>query len=258
MHILFVDESGTVPPPDKTNTCHFVLGGVVISEDVWRKVKADLDAAKRKYKVRGEVKWRYFSPHNNKDDNTLRHLDGDSRKALRDDIFAIIGKYKSIRLLASVVHVPAAYKQPHIKNKDDLYAFAFKLLAERFQYFLQDLGREAGMRVQGLIVCDHRNSQEDAHLRNYHHRMISVDNPFTSNFENLVEGLFLAPSHHSVGIQLADMVAGAVFRHFEKADSTFLEKLKPSFRAAANGRLDGFGIARLPKNQWPADAGSVV
>lgn len=254
MHILFVDESGTVPPPEKTNTRHFVLGGVVISDDVWWKAKNDLDSVKRRYGVRGEIKWRYFTPNNTKPENTLAHLDGENRNLLRQEIFAIINKYKSIRLMASIAHVTAAYRQRYIRNKDDLYTYAFKLLAERFQYFLQDLGREAGIRVHGLIVCDHRNTREDRHLRNYHYRMISADSPFTSKFTNLIEGLFLAPSHHSVGIQFADIVAGALFRHF----GSFLNALRPSFRSAPDGRLDGYGIARLPKSEWPSDAGEVI
>ena len=37
-----------------------------------------------------------------------------------------------------------------------------------------------------------------------------------SQFNNLIEGLFIAPSHLSVGIQFADLVAGAIFRKYEK------------------------------------------
>ena len=43
MQILFVDESGTPPPPDRpNNTPLFVLGGLVVPEDLWSKLATDL------------------------------------------------------------------------------------------------------------------------------------------------------------------------------------------------------------------------
>ncbi|MEI8125183.1 MAG: DUF3800 domain-containing protein [Parachlamydiaceae bacterium] len=63
MHLLFVDESGTAPPPHKTSTKYFVVGGVVIPEDRHH-VEYDLNHLKAQYSVRGEVKWRYFGQKN--------------------------------------------------------------------------------------------------------------------------------------------------------------------------------------------------
>ncbi len=43
MHILFVDESGSPPEVDKTaQQPFFVLGGIVIPEDIWAKMAGDL------------------------------------------------------------------------------------------------------------------------------------------------------------------------------------------------------------------------
>ena len=47
MQILFVDESGTPPPPEKMATTPlFVLGGIVVPEDFWSKLAADLKRLK--------------------------------------------------------------------------------------------------------------------------------------------------------------------------------------------------------------------
>ena len=51
----------------------------------------------------------------------------------------------------------------------------------------------------------------------------------------------------SVGIQLADMVAGAVWRFYEKNDNRWLDLIKPAFRTDKQGIIDGFGVARFPK-----------
>ena len=65
-----------------------------------------------------------------------------------------------------------------------------------------------------------------------------------------MESLFFLPSDISVGIQLADMVAGAVWRKFEKNDDRCYKMLEPSIRKSPSGQIDGFGIVRFPKGKW--------
>ncbi len=73
---------------------------------------------------------------------------------------------------------------------------------------------------------------------------------FTSKYENLVESLFFLPSNLSVGVQLADMVAGAVWRKYEKNDDRWYKALEPSIRKAPGGGVEGYGIIRFPKGTW--------
>jgi hypothetical protein len=53
-----------------------------------------------------------------------------------------------------------------------------------------------------------------------------------------------------VGIQLADMVAGAVFRNFNALDSRFYAQIEGAFRSSAQGAVDGFGLVRFPAKGW--------
>ena len=69
-----------------------------------------------------------------------------------------------------------------------------------------------------------------------------------SSFNNLIEGLFIAPSHLSVGIQFADIVAGAIFRKYEKNDTQFYDKIRGSIRNK-NGKVEGFGIVSIPSTK---------
>ena len=84
-------------------------------------------------------------------------------------------------------------------------------------------------------------------MRQQHERLIEESWNSTSTYTNFVEGLFFAPSHMSVGIQLADMVAGATWRAFERGDSRFFDMIKGSFRAKPTGEIDGFGLVKFPK-----------
>ena len=67
------------------------------------------------------------------------------------------------------------------------------------------------------------------------------------SFNNLVEGLFIAPSHLSVGVQFADLVAGAIYRKFEKDDDKFYNQIEKSIRNK-NGNITGYGIVEFPKH----------
>jgi extradiol dioxygenase family protein len=249
VHILFIDESGGLTPPGKAGPRFFVLGGLVIPEEIWPKMAVDLKAVKKKYSVNGEIKWRYFVSGNNKDTNTLKNLSPQERDCMRIDIFHALAKYKGLRIISVICDVKAAYHDPSIKDEDGLYHRAYKVLTERFQYFCQDIARTSGQRINGLIVCDNRNSREDVRLRNFHQSLIAGDNNFTSKYQNIIEGLFIAPSHYSVGIQFADMVAGAIFRRMEANDTRFSEIIKPLIRTGPGGKMEGFGLIKIPKGE---------
>ncbi|MCW5610579.1 MAG: DUF3800 domain-containing protein [Rubrivivax sp.] len=247
MQILFIDESGTPPPPSKAaNTPYFILGGVVVPEDFWQRLSGDLQRLKEQFGVAGEIKWRHFAPDKGGDKHSLSHLSGEQKEQLRAALYAAMCSYKSIRLICVATNVAAAYKLPYIASADDLYWYSYKQLTERFQYYLQDLERTVGQRVRGIVVCDNRNAQDDDRLRNLHMDLMAGKRSTMSRYGNLIEGLFIAPSQMSVGIQFADMVAGAVFRKVKAGDSRFFDQVEGAFRRSPTGKLEGYGLVRFP------------
>ena len=247
MQILFVDESGSPPPIDKINDSpFFVLGGVIIPDDFWHRVKSDLDFIRKKYKIIGEIKWRYFAPHH-KSVHSLNHLSVHQKEDLRSEMYNIINKYKSVKTICIVTDIKKAYSLDYIKNENDLYWFSYKQLTERFQYYLQDISRISGQKINGIIVCDHRAPKDDKRLQELHGKLLLGLHNAASSYKNLVEGVFISPSHLSIGIQFADMVAGAVLRNFGKNDPRFFDKIKETFRKSENGKIEGYGVIKFPR-----------
>lgn len=247
MHILFIDESGGLTPPGKEGPRHFVLGGLIVPEEIWPKLSMDLKRIKQSYGVMGEIKWRYFIAGNNKLGNSLLHLSSERRDAMRLELFSAMEKYKSLRVISVISDVQRAYQDVGINNEDGLYHRAYKVLTERFQYFLQDIERTSGQKINGLIVCDNRNSREDSRLQQFHQRLVNGNGSFSSNYANIIEGLFIAPSHYSVGIQFADLVAGAIYRKVEANDSRFFDLISPIVRKGTTGQMEGYGLVRIPR-----------
>jgi Protein of unknown function (DUF3800) len=250
MYLLFVDESGTPPKPDNGETAYFVIAGLVIPEDRWVGMNDKLAGLKRASGYHGEVKWRYFAPNNNDADNPMSAWDSPKRNIFRERVFSIITDTKSCKIIACVSEAPTAYTLGNVNSQEDLYFRTYKPVTERFQYLLQDITRASGRDSYGIIVADHRGRGDDDRMRHQHERLVRETGQYSSNYGNFIEGLFFSPSHMSVGIQFVDMIAGAIWRAQTHNDKTWFNKLRPSFRASPNGKIDGFGIARFPKADW--------
>jgi hypothetical protein len=250
MLLCFVDESGTPAKPGADRPRYFVIAGLIVPEERWHKVSAQLHGLKTRWAYRGELKWRYFSPSNTDDDNPMVGWDQDRKNALRADAFRIITGDKSIKIVAGVCDAALAYELPDVADQSDIYFGTYKVVTERFQYYLQDLKRESGTTFRGIIVADHRGRDDDKTFRLQHQRLVFHDGPNTSNYSLLVEGLFLAPSHMSVGVQLADLVAGAIWRRFDADDRRWFDVIKENLRTSSAGAIDGYGIARFPRRGW--------
>ncbi|MBX3560838.1 MAG: DUF3800 domain-containing protein [Sphingomonas sp.] len=250
MHLLFMDESGTPPKPGVEYPRYFVVAGIIVPEGVWHSLRDGLMGLKIRRKIRGEMKWRYFAPANEDSRNPMRTLTQPIRDEIRSELYRLITGIKSIKTIACVVSTAAAYEMHSVNEQQDIYHLGYKGITERFQYYLQDLSREIGRKQLGIVLADHRGSNDDRLLRQVHQKLLYSTGDFISDYKHLVEGLFLAPSHMSVGIQLADLAAGAVWRKFERDDSTWFDVLAPSFRTGPAGTIEGYGLVKSPKQGW--------
>lgn len=249
MYMLFVDESGNPAPPDKHNEDYFVLGGLIIHEDDWHQINRDFIEVKNDYGITGEIKWRYFNPTDNRSENSLAHLPPAERFDVREEFYEILKSFEAVTIISVIGHIPTAYTNRHTDNDVKLYHAAYKALSERFQYFLQDESKASGFKVNGIIICDQqRTGVDDERLRQLHQTLTTEFSYTSAHYANVVECLLLAPSHYSVGIQLADLVAGAIYRKCNAADDRFFAQIKPLIRKSNAGKIEGYGMVRLPRH----------
>lgn len=250
MQLLFVDESGTPPKPGRPRPHYFVVGGVIIPENAWPRLRDAILGMKVRRKIRGEFKWRYFAPHNDEPENPMRHLGQSDRDSIRTEVYGIMGAKRSLKSLAAVCSIRAAYRMASVNTQDDIYHLTYKAITERFQYHLQDLSKESGRREYGIIIGDPRGGSDDKHLRAHHQKLLHSSAEFISTYKNLIESLFFQPSNLSIGIQFADVMAGAVWRKYERNDQRWYELIEPTLRRNASGEVDGFGLIKVPKRNW--------
>ncbi len=248
MHLFFLEESGSVDPKNKNYSKYFVIGGVIIPEEVWVELHRKLKELKKEHKVFSEIKWRYFALGNKEKKNGMRYMTFEEKDRFRNRLYELLVSYPEIKIISIVTDIEEAYKLSYVCNQRDLYWFSYKQIIERFQYYLQDLARDTKKEYNGMVFIDKKSSNTNKILKDIQKGLLVVDKFSHSDFNNLIEGISLIPSHFSPGAQFAEIVSGAVFRKFEKDDSRYFDKIKQSFRRRGNN-ISGYGIISFPKKR---------
>ncbi|OUS20373.1 hypothetical protein A9Q95_08300 [Rhodobacterales bacterium 59_46_T64] len=240
MKFCFVDESGT--PPNKPNAArpYFTLGAAIIDAENWRKCNEKIHGYKVRNKIFGELKWRFFAPHNRDKDNPLLDVSASDRKSLSLEFSALIGDLP-VQLIACVTDVGAAFEYNAVNDQQELYHFTYKPITERFQYCLQD------HKDIGIIVADHRGRSDDKLFRAHHSTLTSATGSNRSGYDRLIEGLFLQDSAHSTGIQISDYVTGAIHRAYSVGDGEHAALFKSKMRGYEQDAIMGRGLVLHPK-----------
>ncbi len=243
MHLCFIDESGT--PPSRPNPAqpYFTLGGAIIKASDWHRIADDVHGFAVQHRLRGELKWRFFAPSNQAEDNPMREMDAAKRKELSLAFARLLAK-TPVTIIACVTDIEAAFRYGSVTDQQSLYHFAYKPLSERFQYFLQD------QKSIGIVIADHRGRDNDRLFKAHHQALVSKKGANVSAYGRFVEGLFMQDSHQSIGIQIADFVAGAIHRAYSTDDPVHAKILKPLIRAKPNGDWVGFGVVQHPRERF--------
>jgi Protein of unknown function (DUF3800) len=228
VHLLFLDESGQL-----SERRFFALGGIALRDTEWHHLR-DLwheTLVAHNWPADREIKWHGIRT-------------GTVPPPLADAVVAMLGG-SPLRCYVTLLDIELGLTEApeFFATDEDTYATGLMFLAERFQLLLQ-----AADDV-GIIVVDSRFREDDARLRRFFADLTKDGTPY-SRLDRIVEGLFLGPSHHSIGLQCADLVC-AITAAAERGNGQargYLKKLMPRFAVhPATGELDGVGIKRFPE-----------
>ena len=227
MHLLFLDESGQL-----AQRRFFALGGIALRDRDWPALR---DAWQRTLEGHGwpldrEVKW-----------HGIRS--GEVPDSLADGIVETLS-HAPLTAYVTLLDIELGLRQePDFFTDDDTtYSTGLIFLAERFQFLL------AAEDDVGLIVVDSRFHEDDTRLRRFFADLSRDGTPY-SRLDRIVEGLFLGPSHYSIGLQCADLVVAitAAAERGAGQASGYLRKLLPRFAThPRTGELEGVGLKRFP------------
>jgi Protein of unknown function (DUF3800) len=233
MHLLFLDESGQV---DKGSGL-FALGGIAVGDADWATLRDTWQSTLREHRwpLDREVKW-----------HGIRK--GEVPDALADAVFDTLAAapftaYVVVMDLDAGPEIFPPAEHVYFRSPEDVYGTALMFLAERFHHLLVETDD------YGLIVVDSRFKEDDARLRRFFGDLAEAGTPYVK-LGRIVEGLFLGPSHYSIGLQCADLVVAATgaSERGVGVGSGYFKKLLPRFaRHPATGELAGVGLKRFPE-----------
>jgi hypothetical protein len=235
MHLLFLDESGRLDQDDL-----FALGGIAVRDRDWHLLRDTWQRVLRAHAwpLDREIKW-----------HGVRN--GNVPPALADAVFRALST-APFTAYVMLLDLEAGRRDfPRLfATGEETYATALMFLAERFHMKLEledDLG---------IIVVDSRFRDQDVRLRRFFADLTEAGTPYV-RLRRIVEGLFLGPSDHSIGLQCADLIVSCT-ASAERRNSQargYLRKLLPRFaHHPATGELEGVGLKRFPEAvQRPRD-----
>lgn len=215
MFLLYADESGT---PGGADQEHFILAGVTVFERKahWLSIELDKLAARFDRQdpnsvelhgapmLAGRKFWRKFP----KDDRL---------NAIKDALRLIDGKH--YKIIASVVRKKAI-------SPEDPVHFTFQQLITRFDHFLAREHFQFNNTQRGIVIFD--KSSKEAPIQALATEF-KVDGHKWGNLRNMAEVPVFVDSEATRLIQLADLVAYALFRKFEKNDTQFSDIIEKKF-----------------------------
>jgi hypothetical protein len=225
MHILYVDDSGTVDDP---NEKYFVLGAVSVFErGLFHQIKAADDCvAAFNLGDPHDIELHASAMYNGRDGIWRSVRRRVQREICIQQALATLPNHPSVRLFAMVADKAAL-------SPRDPVEWAFEELCNRFNLFLaRNNDRTDGRRdnnQRGLIVMDESKHEKPLQMLA---RKFRVDGARWGHFRNLAEVPLFVDSRSSRMIQMADLVAWSTFRKFEFKDGRFFDPIIRSFDAS--------------------------
>lgn len=216
MQLLYVDESGS---PSDPNQRFFILSGLSIFERKTHWVEQQLNEIAARFSPEdpylvelhgspmrsGKSEWRAFSFE-------------ERSQAIVDCLRIIQDSRGQIRLFASVMERGAA-------GGDDPIRSCFEQIASRFDMYLGRLHAQ-GNTQRGIAVFD--KSTTERSIQNLA-RDFKNNGHAWGRTRNFAEVPLFLDSKASRLIQLADLVAYAIFRKFESNDDTYYNVIENCF-----------------------------
>lgn len=243
---MYVDESGD-PGTHPLSSPHFILSGLVVSQNDWDKYLMRLKDFRKYLKEKYGLNQR--TEIHAAELIRIQKLD-EYKKIKKKDRLNIIKDYCS--------EIPVIFDTAKIINicikisehpKQDIFHLAWSRLLQQYDIFLKNDTTD-----KGIIVSDDTDSLKLMSLQRSMRKQGSISTPGKSlihdRIHNIIEDTFTKSSHHSYFVQSADLIAHILYRmEYPKgslkkhAVEHQFKKLEPILYRQA-GEPDPYGIVR--------------
>ncbi len=219
MHLLYLDESGHLDDP---NQRYFVLAGVSVFERCGHWIEQDLNNIARRFSAHDPHSVElHGSPMRSGRDGWKAHPLVDRLAAIKDALRVGVAERprKDVRLFGAVV------KKSSLPGEDPV-EYAFEQMASRFDLFLKRLHAKHHDTQRGIIILDKSSTERRIQTMA---REFKYSGHTWGKTKCYAEVPLFLDSRASRLIQLADLVAFALYRFHESRDNSFYDVIKHCF-----------------------------
>jgi hypothetical protein len=269
-HALYLDDSGQkeyAPPGVKYSSGlsrYFVLGGYLTTTREAGRLAEEVRALKLHTfgTTQVEIKSNWLRIPHEREARYLKPF-GLTESELRELVDSYYGAVLAadLNLLAAVVdkaHMAEVYPKPWYTP-----AIAYEAIVQRLQNELSPTGGSAGVVIDDMTGKTPNNSEYKANLTRHHEQLKRTGSALLRIPITVLSGrLKFVNSKDSELIQIADVISYNVFRQFrdygEEWEQLGLEQLPTydwfrrmasKFRRGPEGRIQGYGVVKLPLRQ---------
>lgn len=219
MHLLYLDESGSVSDPSQK---YFLLAGVAVFERAAHWVEQKLNDVAAQFNADNPYAIElHGSPMRSGREGWKSWPLPKRLQAIHDALHSGVSTFhpKSVRLFGAVIRKDTLAGEDPVEH-------AFEHLASRFDRYLQRIYSKHNDAQRGIILFDKSSTE---------HRIQTLALEFKysghtwGKTRNYAEVPVFLDSRASRLIQLADLVAFALFRAYEHQDAVFLQAIQHCF-----------------------------
>jgi hypothetical protein len=270
-YFVFSDESGQYQEYYRDKGAkYFVRSALLFNSENWMALKNDIDILKKDtgIPIHTEFKWRYL--------NLIRLYQGGKLKINGTEDWCQFKDHNVISLIDFIRRIISLFHR--YADSKTIFTFTenvpvkmWKILLKGiivnqgesanptihhiYKWHLQELMQRVEMEIQGnnnlaILFFDQDSKDTEKHLRNSYHE-IYHNGDFIKKYLHIKDSICFEHSHQSVGIQIADYIAG-IFNAFLKSETIgcdLMECILPILRKSPSGDFLGYGIREVPKDE---------
>jgi hypothetical protein len=241
VNLLYIDESGKSGIRDP-NQPYFVLSGIVVDDSKWRQIESHLEKeiesiVPRKLRPAG---WELHMADIEAGKGHFKAMRRADRRALVEAVVSTIEKFDLTLLIMIVDKAQLSKRRRQSALGADHWAYEF--MVERYQHLLRR------RRAIGIVVGDEQKGAE-ALSRTDHALWRRSGTSALKKVDRVLETVFFLPSHYSLMLQMADVVAWWANRAMRLAakgspEPAVWTRLTAHVDTHANGKVVGYKV-------WP-------
>lgn len=217
MHLLYLDDSGSVR---NAADRHIILAGIEVFERLPHWLSRAIDEIAQPYWPDDYQNVEFRGVNIFAGRKQWRLIPREERKVVYKRVLALIAAYHQCRLFGAAIHKASV-------SPNDAIEVAFEQMANRFDRFLGRLHRD-GDTQRGVIILD-KGSYETS-LQSLAREFRTVGHSW-GRLRNLAEVPMFIDSRASRMVQLADIIAYALRRLYEKNDPQYFNIIRDRFDA---------------------------